>query len=425
MAKQFCQKLWIIYKDLKTMKIKFDQTVGQKTTQKPLTEIKKIGNVVYEFYAQFSQQAIESFFISLEQYQDPVEKTKLIADFMPVAFLHLEERELKIFFHYARNIYLEDETWEADFIENYLNLQQNFYKKFTASFAENLKKHKEYTQKLQQNEKNYPFDPARLIGQFAQIKGNLAEKETTSTITWLQNYFKLKENNQPPSDKEDDSLENLNFLKYIIKKPGLYSNQNLALPNLLSENLLESDNLNELEQQNLSFITHILLHFVKAIKGSPLYQQKIKASPEVFQKFFSNYRLAFISFFRFLNRQFGEKTLQLKAAPDNPDIKKEVYFFCSKIHEIIFALKTNDLLEYFTENLLENDHIKSYFALQPINKLKNLLNIYYDSKHKKLPPDFDLPNELKLTSNNPQYILELLQFGKVNQAKFKKYKDST
>jgi hypothetical protein len=367
---------------------------------------------------------MDLFLESMEKYENPIEKTKLIADFMPMAFLHLDEQKIYLLLSKVysklipinskqdpKNAEFGTELWNAFFLKFNLYIQQAFYKKEFPSFQPNLINLEDFSEKLKENNQPFPFDQARLISQFAQRKDHLEHIAKILYIQWLKDYFELDNFN---ATKEDLQIDNLNYLKFFLKTIALETIPNLNNSLIAFTDRVLDNQLFNLPEENLSFIT--------AIFNSTLNKKNLNLNKEN-SLFHHTYPQAFTKFMSFLYSKFKETSYAFKENPDNQNLEKKAYFLSSKIHELIFTLKEKGLIKYFREEILIDPVLKDYFKNHPLEvSILTLDKLLLPHQEKtESASDFKLP---PVDKKDPLTILNLLQFASIHQAKFKKYQNT-
>jgi hypothetical protein len=417
------------------MKIRFDNRDEETSTQIALKEIKKIGARVYEFSSKFQQKAIESFFTSLEKHLNPIEKIKLIADLIPIVFLHSEEKEVELFFYKTKEILSDPHIRNLPnlgsnsryfFKQDYLDMQENFYKGLQSSFREKLINHQKESHNLKKENIPYPLNSARLISQVAQIK-NLSITESIPTlIDRLKKLFKLEEFEDQPEDENTtdyDRLDNLAYLKKILSEIALDGDPDHLEIFLyyINQYLTDKMLLEDIGKENLDYIQAI---FVSSLSFKDKDQIDYRSAKP--QGFRGGFNLYFALLFRKL-----EKTLAaLQKDTDDKKLEKDFNFYTSKIYELIFVLKKENLLKTFKNNLINT---QAAFNFIPIGNNTNKINAYNQKMDNFIdpylekpnqPPKIDLPLKTEAGLETPQNVLNLFQVGKFYQDKFEKYKNA-
>jgi hypothetical protein len=406
MSEDFCPKLWAKYQQLRNKKIAFDRAAQSKPTGEALAEIKLIGREVYEFYGLFSDQGMDLFLESVEKYEDPIEKTKLIADFVPVLATYLNETQWSEFWEKIRE-FKEKELISNDDL-NYLFLQKTFYQKDNMkSFKRFFLTHKSSCNQNEFTRKKYPFDPARLISQFARrIKDFPARDDKSSYIQWLKTYFEL-------DNHIADDFPRLKYLKYILKKVAL--DQHDPKENHIS-NENWTDFIKELEEFNFSELSKEGLNYMQAFFVNTLHN--LKTNQEIYIK-------SFIKFMIFLYKKFQEINDQLDQMDPNPQPEKEAYFFLSKLYELTLALKEDHPASQRSPfQALTIQHLPDNNFNLPNIDTESIYDFLLSHQKKDREQIKKLTPKDNSNHSNPALIVDLMEFDKINQGKFKRYKNA-
>jgi hypothetical protein len=427
MSEDFCPKLWEKYQQLRNKKIAFDRAAQIKPTSQALAEIKLIGREVYEFYGLFRDRAVDLFLESVKKREGTedalIEQTRLISDFMTAAFLYLDEEEFDrlltkfltsnqidkktnyLLSKEANDSEEEKQLLELYIIETYIYLQKNFYKQKKSNFKITFSNYLKHVQGLKNKKINYPFNPARLISQFAQMKDSFEDEDYKEKIDQLKDIFDLEEYEAQSYQERESSLESIPYLKHIFKKIAL-DNDESEFGEFLSKLLSSKPSLQSLNEENLNLVQTIFICSLENLKKPE------KHDPYIF---------VLTSFLKLLIQKIQEKNKELKNPRVNSQTEKEAYFFHSKLYELIWALKEKNLFHSLTEEIFKEITKFHHNALN-LNK-QEFINFIFSHQTRNRHKIKKFTPKDNSNPSNPALIVDLMEFGKINQAKFERYKN--